>query len=217
MQKMMLGIWFYICMAFMSCENKATNPATNLEKNGKITAVVDTDTPTENTEIGIKPSEADPEDPSVNRVAFYNVENLFDLEDEPIKNDEEFTPTGRNKWDKARYDKKINNLAKVIHYMGQPGILGLCEVENPVVLKDLVGNEQILSANYGILHQDSPDFRGIDVALLYDSKEYTLMDHKFTRINFPKEVVEDYTTRDFLHATLRNKNNLSCVCKSLAK
>ncbi len=160
----------------------------------------------ENNGDGIVPKKGEPDDPSIKRVGFYNVENLFDLVDEPHKKDDDFTPEGRNEWNEEKYKTKIDHLAKVIHYMGQPGLMGLCEVENPTVLKDLINNEQIDESKYLFIHQDSPDLRGIDVALLYNPKDFKLQNYEFIRIHFPKEVVEDYTTRDFLHATFKGSN-----------
>lgn len=106
----------------------------------------------------------------ISSIAFYNLENLFDTEDDPHVNDNEFLPEGSKKWTQDRYTQKIKRLATVIQHLGDddgPEVLGLCEVENLGVLKDLVKQEQIASYKYKIIHFDSPDPRGIDVALLY--------------------------------------------------
>ncbi len=144
------------------------------------------------------------------RIAFYNVENLFDLVDEPIKLDEEFTPEGRNKWDATRYQKKLDQLAKVFEAMDYPAIIGLCEVENARVLKDLTEKTSLKDYDYQFVHQESPDKRGIDVALIYMSSLLTVKESDITRINFPPEIVEDYTTRDILYVEgiFRNKETL---------
>ncbi len=108
--------------------------------------------------------------PSELVVAFYNVENLFDTLDTPDKLDEEFTPEGRRKWGSERYNNKVKNLAKVISSMNEgnaPDVLGLCEVENKQVVDDLVAAKTLAKYNYQVVHRESKDWRGIDVALIY--------------------------------------------------
>ncbi len=106
-------------------------------------------------------------------IAFYNLENLFDTIDDPRTFDEDFLPTGRNAWTSGKYNKKIRNLAFVIAQIGKkqtgapPVILGVAEVENRKVLEDLVHAKELKPYHYGIIHFDSPDRRGIDVALIY--------------------------------------------------
>lgn len=103
-------------------------------------------------------------------VMFYNVENLFDTADDTTRNDDEFLPEGSRRWTKNRYHKKINGISRVIAAAGQwelPMLAGLCEVENDLVLKDLVYGTVLSAGNYGIVHRESPDPRGIDLALLY--------------------------------------------------
>lgn len=112
-------------------------------------------------------------------VAFYNVENLFDYEDDPLTFDDDRTPDGKDNWTKEIYEAKSANIAKVIAEIGSdeagtsPALIGLCEVENLRVLEDLVNQKPLLKENYGIVHFDSPDRRGIDVALLYKKKLFT--------------------------------------------
>ena len=115
----------------------------------------------------------------LNTVAFYNVENLFDINDDPNNGwDEARTPEGEDKWTEKKYNIKLNNLAKVLPIIGSdvtnshPAILGLCEVENKQVLIDLVSTEKMKDLNYGIIHFDSKDWRGIDVALLFDTTKF---------------------------------------------
>jgi len=132
------------------------------------------------------------------RIAFYNVENLFDTVDDPTKPDEDFTPTGKQQWSQARYFAKLLKIGKVVEGMEYPAFLGLCEVENRSVLEDLVDRPSLSNRAYGIAHQESPDYRGIDVAFLYDQKQFELKKSQAIRINFPTEIVEDYTTRDIL-------------------
>lgn len=116
---------------------------------------------------------------AVHTVSFYNLENLFDtIRDERIY-DEEWTPKGLRKWDTRKYNQKLKNLSRVISEIGtaenpnMPTILGVSEVENRRVLEDLVAQPALEKANYGIVHYDSPDRRGIDVALLYQKKYFT--------------------------------------------
>ena len=120
----------------------------------------------------------------INTIAFYNVENLFDYEDDPLTFDEDFTPDGKNNWTKEIYEDKLSKLARVISEIGadvtgsSPAIIGVAEVENRRVLEDLVNQPQLIGQDYGIVHQDSPDRRGIDVALLYKKKLFTPTSHK---------------------------------------
>lgn len=104
------------------------------------------------------------------RLMFYNVENLFDISDDPHTEDNDFLPGGVMRWNYTRYNKKINSLYKTIIAAGEwspPGIIGLCENENRKVLEDLLTGTNLLKFDYGILHEESPDERGIDVSLLY--------------------------------------------------
>jgi len=103
-------------------------------------------------------------------VMFYNVENLFDTVDDTTRNDEEFLPDGSRRWTANRYNKKISALSRAISAAGEwdlPALIGLCEVENEEVVKDLAFGTILSAGNYGVVHTDSPDLRGIDVALLY--------------------------------------------------
>ena len=133
------------------------------------------------------------------KMAFYNVENLFDTIDDPKTKDEEFTPTGKKKWDAERYQAKLDNIAKVLDSLGSPEMFGLVEVENKQVLEDLVTKTTLNRDEYGIIHRDSPDFRGIDVAFVYKQKHFKVLEMDFITINFPVEIVEDYTTREILY------------------
>ena len=137
-------------------------------------------------------------------VMFYNVENLFDTTNAPDKNDAEFTPDGENNWTQQRYLKKVKDLAKVIDAVGedQPAdLIGLAEVENRDVLEKLVNHKTLNSYNYGIIHFESPDERGIDVALLYRKSTIKKTSAEKIRVNFildPKD-----KTRDILYAKVR--------------
>ncbi len=103
-------------------------------------------------------------------VMFYNVENLFDTEDDPLITDEEYLPNGERRWNSYRLNVKLNNISKVIANTGQwepPAIIGLCEIENQYVLERLVNHPVIRNWKYKIIHKNSPDGRGIDVAAIY--------------------------------------------------
>lgn len=114
------------------------------------------------------------------RIMFYNVENLFDTADDSLTDDNAFTPAGDLHWTRNRYYTKLNNISKVIIALGgwnPPDVIGLCEIENRQVLSDLVRNTPLLKFNYGIVHINSPDRRGIDVALLYNPKTVRMLDY----------------------------------------
>jgi hypothetical protein len=106
-------------------------------------------------------------------IAFWNVENLYDTVDDPLKDDGEFTPTGKLAWTSDRYHQKINNLSRVISEINSEvpnawlGMIGLCEIENINVLNDLVNSSAIRALQLLPLLIDGPDARGVDVALLY--------------------------------------------------
>lgn len=109
----------------------------------------------------------------IRTIGFYNVENLFDTIDDPWIFDEDRTPTGKDVWTDEKYKDKLRNISKVMAEIGQavagtsPAIIGVCEIENLLVLEDLVNQPLLLDSQYGIIHYDSPDRRGIDVGLLY--------------------------------------------------
>ena len=135
-------------------------------------------------------------------IGFYNLENLFDTLDTPNVRDTEFTPEGEKKWNTAKYQEKLKNMAQVIAQLGTEmnpkgvAAIGVCEVENKSVLKDLVKEEAILNRNYQIIHYDSPDRRGIDVALLYQADLFKVTNSKSYTLKMPH--IQDYATRDQL-------------------
>lgn len=118
---------------------------------------------------------------TVEVVAFYNLENLFDLKDDIGVRDTEFTPEGSKHWVKEKYDHKLNNIATVLTSVAKkyapqgPALIGVSEIENRAVLEDLVNTDLMKPRNYGIVHYDSPDKRGIDVALLYRKDVFEVM------------------------------------------
>lgn len=135
-------------------------------------------------------------------VAFYNVENLFDTERDPVISDEDFTPFGKFKWDNDKYTKKLNNLAYVIALLGKDespkgfALLGVAEVENGKVLEDLVNTGSLAKMGYKIVHKDSPDARGIDVGLIYDPSVFAVSSSKIYPFVLPGS--NSIRTRDIL-------------------
>jgi len=114
----------------------------------------------------------------IHTVAFYNFENFFDTINGP-NNDEEWLPNGIQNWTSKKYRQKVHNLARVISEIGtgentknSPTLIGGSEIENQGVLEDLVKDPQLIDKDYGIVHYESPDRRGIDVALLYQKKHF---------------------------------------------
>jgi predicted extracellular nuclease len=135
---------------------------------------------------------------------FYNVENLFDIIDDPLTDDDEFTPGGNRKWNNKRYYSKLFNISKVIIAAGgwnPPDIIGLCEVENRKVLDDLVYETPLSGYEYSIVHADSRDRRGIDVALLYLPGKLELLDYHYMPVIFENDT--SYTSRDILAASFQ--------------
>ncbi|MDG2433535.1 MAG: endonuclease/exonuclease/phosphatase family protein, partial [Flavobacterium sp.] len=109
----------------------------------------------------------------IHTVAFYNFENLFDTINDPKTNDDEWTPKGAQHWTSKKYHQKLENLSRVLLEIGSgentnsPTFIACSEIENRGVLEDLIKQPKLISKEYGIIHFDSPDKRGIDVALLY--------------------------------------------------
>lgn len=136
-------------------------------------------------------------------VGFYNLENLFDTINDPeLLNNDEFTPQSEKQWTSARYHEKLNNMALVISKMATDdtpdglALLGVCEVENRGVLEDLVAEEFLKERNYQIVHNDSPDKRGIDVGLLYNPMYFDVTDTKSYELSLPDD--NSFFTRDQL-------------------
>ena len=142
---------------------------------------------------------------------FYNVENLFDTIDNPNTRDNEFLPKSEKKWDTYRYNYKLNQLDKVFSEIIKkenenrlPDIIGLCEVENKLVIDDLLKTETFKNHTYKIIHKQSPDGRGIDCALLVDEK-FEVLNSDFIKINNP---IESRATRDIVFGKLKFKNQI---------
>ena len=129
-------------------------------------------------------------------VMFWNVENYFDTYNNPYRNDDEFTPTGENHWTKEKFQQKRDDISKTIalaadEYGQFPAIIGLCEVENASVLNQLVSHTPLARVGYKFIHKESPDSRGIDVALLYREDTFTPLEKHFFGVGF--------STRDILY------------------
>lgn len=134
------------------------------------------------------------------RVVFYNVENLFDPFRDTLINDVEFTPQGIRGWSYTRFVKKCQQLGKVLIATGgweAPDIIGLCEIENRFVLRKLLEHSALGRLDYKIVHYDSPDARGIDVALLYRPDKFSVLHSEPIPVIFPGEGMR--STRDILY------------------
>lgn len=145
------------------------------------------------------------------RIMSYNVENLFDCRHDSLKKDYEFLPDAIRHWNYTKYRKKLNNIARVIIAAGKwtpPALVALCEVENDSVLRDLTRYSILKEADYRYVMTQSPDERGIDVALLYQRDRFKLL--SFQSIAVPKPRKDSRPTRDILHACglLLNKDTL---------
>ncbi len=137
-------------------------------------------------------------------VAFYNLENLFDLEDDEHTNDNDFLPTSAKKWTQKRYDNKLRKLGFAISNIGRretgkhPAIVGLAEVENAKVIEDLIKSKHLEGYKYDYVHYESPDERGIDVALIYDTNTFEVTNSEaFSVALTDEDGLPDYT-RDIL-------------------
>lgn len=140
----------------------------------------------------------------VSCIGFYNLENLYDTVDDPEKSDEEFLPNGTKRYTEEVYKDKLHNLATVVSQIGTEespdglSILGVAEIENRKVLEDLAAQPELKSRNYQIVHYNSPDRRGVDVAMFYNPKYFREL--KSAALNVPLKNPDGtpYATRDVL-------------------
>jgi predicted extracellular nuclease len=142
------------------------------------------------------------------RIMFYNVENLFDAENDSVTNDQEFLPEGNMHWTKGRYWEKLQHISSVIVAAGgwaPPEIIGLCEIENRQVLEDLCFRSSLSQLKYRFIHKESPDPRGIDVALLYQPNSFKPTGYKAIKVSHPDKPW--LLTRDILHVEGTTKSN----------
>lgn len=133
-------------------------------------------------------------------IMFYNVENLFDTIDTSNKIDEEFLPDAPKEWNTKRYYKKLDDLARVISSvdtMQLPVLLGVCEIENNIVLKDLIAQPPLNSVSYEFVWDDGPDRRGIDCALIYNPSVFEPVETESLTITDAGD--EFFITRDILY------------------
>jgi len=137
-------------------------------------------------------------------VAFYNCENFYDTVHNPMVNDIDFTPDGDYKYNTAIYLDKVKKLSTVISQIGTDinrdgvALIGVAEIENDTVLNDLIHSPLLIKRNYKIVHYDSRDPRGIDVALIYNPKYFTVLDSKPLFVQLPGKSKYARYTRDIL-------------------
>lgn len=138
-------------------------------------------------------------------IAFYNLENLFDTIHQDGVNDYEFLPNGGNAWDSKKYNNKLKNMSEVISGIGEPwvkggpNVIGVSEIENRSVLEDLVRTSALKGSDYGIVHYDGPDRRGVDVALLYKKGSFKVLNS--ASIPFKRDSDPNFRSRDQLVVT----------------
>ncbi len=154
----------------------------------------------------------------IRTIAFYNVENLFDIENDSLTFDDDRTPSGKDGWTQTRYAQKIENISKVLSQIGSivsktsPDIIGLCEVENITVIEDLINHPNLEHKNYGIVHFDSPDERGIDVALIYKKSAFLPTSFASRRLLLQnKEGNRDYTRDQLVVGGILDDEQIYCI------
>ncbi len=144
---------------------------------------------------------------TIHNLAFYNVENLFDTINDPNTLDEKSPILEIKEGRKAVYQQKVKNMATVIAGIGKdktgsaPTLIGLAEVENETVIKDLIESSVLKAENYGYIHFDSKDARGIDVALLYKKEHFIPIDFRKKALQLSSETGAKYFSRDQLVVT----------------
>ena len=145
------------------------------------------------------------------RIVFWNVENLYDPYNDTTRLDDEFTPEGAKHWTYGKFIRKVNHVAKTLLSIGQwsaPTVVGLCEVENRYVLNKLIHETPLKNYNYKFIHHESPDLRGVDVALLYRSDHFKILSNRCISIRFPFDTLSQ--TREILmvKGIVRNRDTL---------
>lgn len=144
------------------------------------------------------------------RIVSYNVENLFDTKHDTLKNDSSFLPEGMHHWTYRRYQTKIDRIAQVLVNIGgweSVPLVGLCEVENARCLRNLC--YKLRRFHYKYVHYDSPDERGVDVALLYDSTRVSILNRRALSPSLDGDATRDilyvsalYEQRDTVHVMM---------------
>ncbi len=144
-------------------------------------------------------------------IVFWNLENFFDTRFDPGKEDGTFIPTGEKRWTRSRFIDKRNGIAKTIIDIGVfPALIGFAEVENRYVLNQLIYETPLAMGGFAIIHRDSPDRRGIDVALLYCRRQYRPLKNSFIKVRVTDtadsikvhstDSTEPYVTREILYS-----------------
>ena len=158
---------------------------------------------------------------SVYAIGFYNVENLFDTTHDEGKNDHDFTPNGSYQWNEMKYRHKLHNMATVLAEMGTdvlPNVgcaaIGLAEVENDHAMRDLTAQPELAARGYKYVHIEGPDRRGIDCALIYNPKLFTVRDTKLVPYVYDLPKDSTHATRGFLtvSGTLAGEHVTIIVC-----
>ncbi len=139
-------------------------------------------------------------------ITWWNVENLFDVYNSDIRPEwlAKALKAELKGWTNSVLEKKINNLSSIIKQINNnmgPDLLGVCEVENENVVKKLISSLDIPGRKYKVLHHDTKDQRGIDIAFIYDSKKYI-----YDGLMFSYEVLKRSSTRDILQVNLKTKD-----------
>jgi predicted extracellular nuclease len=132
-------------------------------------------------------------------ILFYNLENFFDYKDDSLTADENFTPEGELHWTYKRFEQKKLNISKAIIGVGgwtQPDIIIFCEIENRYVIDNLIKDTPLKKTSYNVIHKDSPDHRGIDVALIYNSKSFYPLNYQYFPVILKSKPV---ATREILY------------------
>ncbi len=154
--------------------------------------------------------------PTQYRIAFWNLENLFDIENSPRREEKVARAIGRDiqGWTQALLDRKIGQLASIISQMGLgagPDLLGVCEVENQFVLELLVQSLAPLGRNYQIVHHETQDRRGIDVAFIYDGNKLAIPSGPGVESVFSHFVLRRNATRDIVQVNFMTPRNRMLV------
>ncbi len=144
-------------------------------------------------------------------IAFYNLENLFDTFDDKFTFDNDFLPKSDRRWTEKRYRKKVRKLGYTISNVGVktskklPAIVGLAEVENKLVIDDLLNSKFLKDTSYDYVHYDSPDERGIDVAMIYDTSVFEVINSEV----FPLDLFDEDGSRDYTRDILMVEGKLN--------
>lgn len=151
--------------------------------------------------------EKSPRLPHTFTIAFYNTENLFDIYNDRSKHDRDYLPNSERRWTKKRYQNKLNKIGLAISKIGLaetgnlPSIIGLAEVENGKVIRDLLDTTHLKNSPYDYVHFNSKDERGMDVAFIYNTTEFTVTHSEIYAIQFERPEGGDDFTRDILLVT----------------